>query len=509
MKKHNRMNSSWDWMLKSAIKKSPLDDADDKKLAKCSALIESAKITGYTFKTRSDTNEGDILIVAYKGQKIAGHISALEYRGNIKSICKDDFEKAKKAVGRKDVKVFQVWNSHVFTKKERGEEHRGIGVGSAMYAKMIEEVGKRGAILISGECTVVGSTSKKAKDLWNNSNTIRRIAHVFGNVAAWKGIANLTEKDERKNEAMRTMQRRWIKTPSYLRSKSEFRDWGANTAGYDPGWIEDFLKNKKEEDVREKLHEKTYFDDLKTCDVSRGSTKCVKPLDPKGEIKWHDSLEARAVSTDRKCKDAVNAVHSEWIKEVLYVGDNRSGDVNAISESKESDVLKATRDLKGEGLTDKFWRAHSINSKIYHQKMSRFYASEEDTVCYAGKVSEVLISEVLKYVANSAHNVPVYVTYRIRENAAYGKWKDKYAIFVRPGPRVWMLWFILHEIKHAIDSASKKDTLKEPDLSTPEKFRAYKKHPSERRAEAFAKRVIMLVAAESGPSLIEATRMFS
>jgi Zn-dependent peptidase ImmA (M78 family) len=71
-----------------------------------------------------------------------------------------------------------------------------------------------------------------------------------------------------------------------------------------------------------------------------------------------------------------------------------------------------------------------------------------------------------------------------------------------------MLWFILHEIKHAIDSASNKDTLKEPDLSTPEKFRAYKKHPSERRAEAFAKRVIMLVAAESGPSLIEATRMF-
>jgi hypothetical protein len=163
-----------------------------------------------------------------------------------------------------------------------------------------------------------------------------------------------------------------------------------------------------------------------------------------------------------------------------------------ISETKVDDVLRATQDLNGNGLTNRFWKAFNDNSGLYHNKIKRINATEEETVAYAGKVSEVLVPDVLKHVAKSAHDTPVYVTYRIDGDAAYGKWKDEYAIFVRPGARAWILWYILHEVKHVMDGASgKKKGLKDPDLSTPDKFKDYKNHPAERRAEAFAKRVIM------------------
>ena len=173
-----------------------------------------------------------------------------------------------------------------------------------------------------------------------------------------------------------------------------------------------------------------------------------------------------------------------------------------INEGK-AEFEEANRKIYREALTPAFWKAWGDVGIIQQNRSQRAYAKLEEKFRYVGTVAEIVQPWCLQYIPKAAHSTPVYVSYLIDGHALTGVYEGKTIIALYTGAPAMVFVSLLHEIKHVADGAAGKTVLKDADLSDPKKFREYRRDPSERRAEAFAQKTIVKMAAAHGETLKE------
>lgn len=173
-----------------------------------------------------------------------------------------------------------------------------------------------------------------------------------------------------------------------------------------------------------------------------------------------------------------------------------------IKEGK-AEFEEANRKIYREALTPAFWKAWGDVGIIQQNRSQRAYAKLEEKFRYVGTVAEIVQPWCLQYIPKAAHATPVYVSYLVDGHGLTGVYEGKTIIALYTGAPAMVLVSLLHEIKHVADQTAGKTVLRDADLSDPKKFREYKRDPSERRAETFAQKTIVKMAAAHGETLEE------